>query len=206
VDNTDPSNPIISMSPNYEGNANLVLVGTIGSGTWEGAVIEYAFGGTGLSSLGTAGQVLATNAGATAMEWITVGGGGTVTSVGLSLPSILTVSGSPVTTSGTLSATLAVQNANKVFAGPTTGADAAPTFRTLVAADIPALPYSPVPTNTSFTSQTSVSVTHSKGYYPLVQVIDGSGFLISPLNVEHTSTNTFVVTFSVATTGVIINI
>lgn len=65
------------------------------------------------------------------------GGSGTVTSVGLSLPSILTVSGSPVTTSGTLAATLATQAANTVFSGPTTGADAAPSFRLLVAADIP---------------------------------------------------------------------
>ena len=32
-----------------------------------------------------------------------------------------------------------VQNANKVIAGPTTGSDAAPTFRALVAADIPSL-------------------------------------------------------------------
>jgi hypothetical protein len=67
------------------------------------------------------------------------GGAGTVTSVGLSMPSIFAVSGSPVTTTGTLTATLVVQNANKVFAGPSTGADAAPTFRVLVAADIPDL-------------------------------------------------------------------
>ncbi len=67
------------------------------------------------------------------------GGSGTVTSVGLAAPaSILTVSGSPVTTSGTLTLSLATQNANKVWAGPTTGADATPTFRALVAADIPA--------------------------------------------------------------------
>jgi len=32
-----------------------------------------------------------------------------------------------------------VQNANKVIAGPTTGSDAAPTFRALVAADIPSI-------------------------------------------------------------------
>jgi len=65
---------------------------------------------------------------------------GTVTSVGLSLPSILSVSGSPVTSSGTLSASLANQNANLVFAGPASGSSAAtPTFRTLVAADIPTL-------------------------------------------------------------------
>ena len=56
---------------------------------------------------------------------------GTVTSVGLSLPSIFTVSGSPITTSGTLSAALAAQAKNTVFAGPTSGANAIPTFRTL---------------------------------------------------------------------------
>jgi hypothetical protein len=65
--------------------------------------------------------------------------GGTVTSVGLSLPDIFTVSGSPVTSSGTLSATLATQSANAIFAGPATGSAAAPTFRALVAADIPDL-------------------------------------------------------------------
>ena len=64
---------------------------------------------------------------------------GTVTSVGLSLPNIFSVSGTPVTSSGTLSATLASQAANIVFAGPTSGGDAAPTFRSLVAADIPSI-------------------------------------------------------------------
>jgi hypothetical protein len=70
---------------------------------------------------------------------VSAAGGGTVTSVGLSLPNLFTVTGSPVTASGTLTATLATQAANRVFAGPTTGADAAPTFRALVAEDIPAL-------------------------------------------------------------------
>jgi len=65
-------------------------------------------------------------------------GTGTVTSVGLSLPSIITVSGSPVTGAGTLTGTLATQTANTIWAGPTTGAAAAPTFRALVAADMPA--------------------------------------------------------------------
>jgi hypothetical protein len=69
------------------------------------------------------------------------GGSGTVTSVALALPSLFSVSGSPVTSSGTLTGTLATQNANKVLAGPTSGGDAAPTMRALVAADIPALSY-----------------------------------------------------------------
>jgi len=64
------------------------------------------------------------------------GGSGTVTSVGLSLPGFFTVSGSPVTTSGTLTGTLATQSPNTVFAGPTTGGAAQPTFRALVAADM----------------------------------------------------------------------
>lgn len=66
------------------------------------------------------------------------GGVGTVTSVGMTVPaSILSVMGSPITGSGTFAVDVIVQNANKVWAGPTTGADANPTFRALVAADIP---------------------------------------------------------------------
>ena len=63
---------------------------------------------------------------------------GTVTSVALSLPNIFTVSGSPVTTSGTLTATLASQTANHFFAAPN-GSAGAPTFRAMVAADVPTL-------------------------------------------------------------------
>lgn len=75
------------------------------------------------------------------------GGSGTVTSVGLadgSSTPIFNISGSPVTTSGTLTETLKTQSANVCFAGPTTGSAAQPTFRALVAADIPSLPYTPV--------------------------------------------------------------
>jgi hypothetical protein len=72
--------------------------------------------------------------------WAAPAGTGTVTSVALSLPAFITVSGSPVTGSGTLTGALATQTANAVFAGPTSGAAAAPTFRALVAADVsPAL-------------------------------------------------------------------
>jgi len=60
-----------------------------------------------------------------------------VTSVGLSLPAIFSVSGSPVTGSGTITATLANENANAVFAGPSSGSAAAPTFRTLTVVDLP---------------------------------------------------------------------
>lgn len=67
------------------------------------------------------------------------GGAGTVTSVALALPaSVFSVSGSPVTTNGTLTGAFVDQAANTVFAGPTSGVDATPTFRALVAADMPA--------------------------------------------------------------------
>lgn len=70
----------------------------------------------------------------------TSAGVGTVTSVGLTVPAIFSVSGSPVTSSGTLAVTLAAQTANLVWAGPASGGAATPTFRALVAADIPADP------------------------------------------------------------------
>jgi len=71
-----------------------------------------------------------------------VGTGGTVTSVGLSLPaSVFSVTGSPVTSSGTLTGSFTTQSANIIFAGPSSGVASAPTFRSLVAADIPALNY-----------------------------------------------------------------
>lgn len=84
-----------------------------------------------------AGRVTAASSGS-------AGGTGTVTSVGLTAPGILSVGGSPVTGSGTLALSLATQSANQVFAGPPTGADAAPAFRTLAKADLPALAASDV--------------------------------------------------------------
>jgi hypothetical protein len=63
-------------------------------------------------------------------------GTGTVTSVALSLPAIFSVSGSPVTVSGTLTASLASQLQNLVWASPN-GSGGAPTFRALVNADLP---------------------------------------------------------------------
>jgi hypothetical protein len=65
------------------------------------------------------------------------GGSGSVTSVALAMPAEFTVSGSPVVGSGTLTATKATELANTIWAGPTTGAATAPTFRALVAADLP---------------------------------------------------------------------
>lgn len=63
--------------------------------------------------------------------------GGSVLSVALTMPAQFAVAGSPVTTTGTLAVTWANENANLVFAGPTSGGAAVPTFRALVSADLP---------------------------------------------------------------------
>lgn len=60
-----------------------------------------------------------------------------VSSVAQSVPDEFSVAGSPITGSGTLTVTKVVQNANKVWAGPTSGGAAQPAFRALVQADLP---------------------------------------------------------------------
>jgi hypothetical protein len=84
-------------------------------------------------------------------------GSGTVTSVGLADDTgLFNISGSPVNTSGTLVIeSLNTQNANTIFAGPTTGSAAIPTFRALVAADIPKATGSDVITGTDDTKFTT---------------------------------------------------
>jgi len=70
------------------------VTGTLGTGN----------GGTGLTAIGTANQVLAVNAAETALEFQTLTTGGTVTSVGVSGSDGIEVdSGSPITSSGTIS-------------------------------------------------------------------------------------------------------
>lgn len=66
------------------------------------------------------------------------GGAGSVTSVALTMPAEFTVIGSPIAAAGTLAVTKANQSANQGFLGPTSGGPAAPAFRALVAADLPA--------------------------------------------------------------------
>ena len=111
-------------------------------------ILPVANGGTGTATPGLVAGTNVTISGTWPNQTISAtgdggpgpGGHGTVTSVGLSLPALFTVTGSPVTTSGTLTATLAAQSANLVWAGPTTGTAAAPAFRSLVADDIPTIP------------------------------------------------------------------
>lgn len=146
---------LVSAGPNTAptwGQANLVtaVIGTLpinrgGTGLAPASVANSAIligngSAFNLSNLvaGTNVTITTTGGNTTISTTSGGGGGGTVTSVGLSMPSIFSVSGSPVTSSGTLSASLATQSANQIFAGPASGSSAvAPTFRALVAADIP---------------------------------------------------------------------
>lgn len=60
------------------------------------------------------------------------------------------------------------------------------------------------PSSQEFTSQTSINVVHSKGFEPIVIVLDSAGVRIYPLNEVHNSINDFTITFTQATTGKII--
>lgn len=119
---------------------NAFSVSTLGGNcTQQGSVLYQSQNGQSKClGAGAAGQVLQSGGPAADVAWLTTAGTGTVTSVGLTLPStIFDVTGSPVTAAGTLTGTLDNQAANTVFAGPTSGGAAAPTFRLLVGADIP---------------------------------------------------------------------
>lgn len=80
---------------------------------------------------------------------------GGVTSVSLVMPAEFSVAGSPITSSGTFTVTKQNESANQVWAGPTSGGAAVPTFRSLVSADIPiattSLTGAVVPDNSSIT-------------------------------------------------------
>lgn len=102
--------------------------------------------------------------------WASTGAGiGTVTSVALALPNIFSVAGSPIISSGTITGTLATQTANTIFSGPATGSAAAPTFRTLVAADIPVITESKF----SFSDITTANATASM--HGLLPKLSGNG-------------------------------
>jgi hypothetical protein len=116
------------------------------------AALGLPSGNTSQRPSGSFGYVRANNESNT-LEWYSASGwadlssGAAVTSVGLSLPAEFSVSGSPVTSAGTLSGTWASATQNYIFAAPS-GSSGTPSFRALVAGDIPSLPY----VSTSLTS------------------------------------------------------
>ena len=117
-------------------------------GAWDAsgaASTKPAKSGTALpATCGTGEQFFKSDAAAgrnlylcTAPNTWTAASSAAVTSVGLVMPPEFGVSGSPVTDAGTLTVSKTNQNANQVYAGPSSGGAAQPAFRALAAADLP---------------------------------------------------------------------
>ena len=122
---------------------------------------------------GTSTQVLTTTGGVAV--WATPSGGGSVTSFSSgNLSPLFTTSVATATTTPALTFTLTNQNANIVYAGPSSGSAAAPTFRSLVALDIPSLAASYIQNQTSTQSSASFH-------------IDGSGVVGTTFNAGNTN-------------------
>ncbi len=108
--------------------------------------------GLSLSWIGDSGTLTATGGG---------GGGGSVSNVALTMPAEFSVAGSPITGSGTLAVSKANQRTNTVYAGPTVAPNAAPTFRGLVAADLPLTNGALITLTTNGDGSLSIGVTGS---------------------------------------------
>ncbi len=113
------------------------------------------------------------------------GGSGTVTSVGLSMPAEFSVASSPITGSGTIAVTKVSQSANTVYAGPTSGSSASPTFRTVVAADLP------IASSSAFgaVKVDGTTITASSGVISAVAGPVGALILLEQHSANNTSTN-----------------
>lgn len=128
-------------------------------------------------------------------------GGGSVTDVGLLLPAnVFNITVSPVVLSGVLTATFKDQAKNTVFAGPVSGVNTGPTFRTMVPADIPLTPsttYASVGAPLSATLSTEIHVYCNTDSafgieltLPAAAVSDGKSYFIRKIGTDVTATAT----------------
>ena len=122
--------------------------------------------GTGISVSGATGNVTIANTGV-----LSVTGTLPVVSSGGANPAISLASGY-----GDTQNPYAAKTANYVLAGPASGAAAVPTFRGLVVADIPALPYAPQ------TSGTSILYGNGTGGFSNVTIGSGVSFAAGTLS------------------------
>lgn len=132
-DITGSSTGATSLSPSLTISNNVVTFAKIQDIPSQTIIGRYD-AGTGDPQSLTIGSGLSLSSGGV----LTASNAGTVTSIGLTTPNttFMTVTNSPVTTSGNITVTLNSQAPNQIFVGPTTGANATPSFRTMVTADI----------------------------------------------------------------------
>ena len=126
------SPPWVDFKVQFAGNLSAgVTVGVVGdSGALDGTGSSIT-----LTTIGTSGAATLA-AGVLNIPTPAGGGSGTVTSVAMTMPAEWVVAGSPVTTAGTLAVTKATQASNLFYASQASGSGV-PTFRAIVAADLP---------------------------------------------------------------------
>lgn len=179
----NPSNPAMlhavqnnSLYLNSAGAYNVEINSSVGAGT--GGFAVYAGGPTPSPwfSVGNAGYtkvtalagsghrcVYADSSGGLNVEGSDCGtsnSNGTITSLGLTMPADFTVSNSPITSSGNLAVAYATEVPNVFLAGPASGGTAAtPTWRAIVAADVPTLNQSTTGTAANVTATSNGTLT-----------------------------------------------
>ena len=130
-------------------------------------------------------------------------GSGTVTDVALSAPAEFSVSGSPVTASGTLTFSKGSQTANYFWAAPN-GAGGVPTFRAIVAADIPTLNQNTTGTAAGLSATLAVG-SGGTGATTLTGLVKGNGTSAFTAAAAGTDYALPSQTFYIGTTSVAIN-
>jgi hypothetical protein len=167
------------------------LYSITGSGSGVTPIIN---GGTGIGTLPTDGQLLIGKTGEYVLNTLTAGAGISVTNgpgtISIANTGVRSVTGTaPVMSTGGQTPAIslasgygdtqnpyAAKTANYVLAGPASGAATVPTFRSLVVADIPALPYAPQ------TSGTSILYGNGTGGFSNVTIGSGISFVSGTLS------------------------
>lgn len=58
--------------------------------------------------------------------------------------------------------------------------------------------------DSTFSNASSVVVNHNLGKYPAITLIDASGYVFIPVNIQHTSINSCTITFSTTRSGTVV--
>ena len=188
--------------------------GTGGFNVYSGGAspaLWFSVGGSGytkVTALAGAGHrcVYADSSGGLNVEGADCGtgsGSGSVTSVGLTLPADFNVTSSPVTGSGNLAAAWANENPNVFLAGPASGGAASPTWRAIVAADIPTLNQSTTGNAATATYATSAGAAPYSGLTGTVPTWNQNttGNAATATNVPYSGLTGTVPTWNQNTTG-----